>query len=146
MAKNDKKDNEDEHGLKEYEAPPSIVWITNEMPREAFITIDNEYRFYVSTTARRILGVHEDDKFQLVIGYDSDYKRLIVGDPKRVKADGVKPFKFGRRANSRAKPFVDRLNLTDSLPVRYEFISVDYAGVIGAYAFELVEAEGGPKA
>lgn len=117
-----------------------ITWVSSEPDREVFISIDKYRRLYISSQARDLLRLPEHGKFKLVIGYDVDNKRLIAAKPDHVREPDVRPFNFDKRGVSHAKALIERMDLSDDLPIRYKYVGKDYAETVGAYAFEDVSA------
>lgn len=55
--------------------------------------------------------------------YDADEKRIVVGKPELVNQSDVKPFKFDKRGNVSAIPFLRKVGIDfDKLPQRYYLI------------------------
>ncbi|GGP13530.1 hypothetical protein [Oceanobacillus neutriphilus] len=127
MAKADNKEN--------------ITWISNEVSRGAFITVDKQKRLFVSTEARQLMNV-PDGYFELIIGYDAVNKRIVAAKPDVVRVPDVKPFKFDKRAYAKSLKFVQNTKLSeDDLPIRFNYIGKDYASYKGAHAFQLEDYE-----
>ena len=111
-------------------------WITNRST-EAFVTIDNLKRLYISRPAKDLMNI-PDTKFRLIAGYDFVNDRIVLAKPEVVRIPDVKPFSFDKRGYSNAKYFVERANLEAKLPVRFVFRGRDYANYPeGSFCFEL---------
>ncbi|WP_079516545.1 hypothetical protein [Rossellomorea marisflavi] len=109
-------------------------WITNNSG-EAYVTIDNQQRLYISRPARDLMNL-PTEKFRLIAGYDFANHRIVLAKPEVVRVTEVKPFKFDKRAYSNAKHFVSRASLHDSLPTRFIYAGKDYSEYPeGSYAF-----------
>lgn len=112
----------------------NITWITADLVKNPFVSVDTQLRLYFSAEARNLLKADE-----VMIAYDHTNKRIIVGNPAYVRPANVKPHKLDRRGYASARPFVRTLGLTASdLPLRFEYVGKDYT-VDGAEAFELAD-------
>jgi hypothetical protein len=114
-----------------------FAWISAEPDAKEYITIDKMLRIYMSSDARKLLGV--EPPFRLIVGYDYVNKRIVVAKPDVVRAANVKPFKFDTRSYAHARHFVKQIELTPSeLPVRFDYVGKDYAEYPdGSYCFQL---------
>ncbi|MDL5023764.1 hypothetical protein [Bacillus velezensis] len=103
-----------------------LTWISNDFERnlKAYITIEKQRRLFISKGARRIVGLPTEGRpFYLTVAYDADEKRIVVGKPELVNQPNVKPFKFDKRGNVSAIPFLRKVGIDfDSLPQRYYLI------------------------
>ncbi|QJC97148.1 hypothetical protein HC660_26740 [Bacillus mojavensis] len=102
-----------------------LTWISNDFERnlKAYITIEKQRRLFISAGARRIIGLPTDGPFYLTVAYDAEEKRIVVGKPELVNQPDVKPFKFDKRGNVSAIPFLRKVGIDfDSLPQRYYLI------------------------
>lgn len=109
-------------------------WITN-TSGDAYVTIDNQQRLYISRPAKDLMGL-PDGKFRLIAGYDFANHRIVLAKPEIVRVTDIKPFKFDKRAYSNAKHFVSRAALHGSLPTRFIYAGKDYSEYPeGSYAF-----------
>ncbi|WVP26818.1 hypothetical protein V2177_07500 [Bacillus licheniformis] len=103
----------------------ALTWISNDFERntKAYITIEKQRRLFVSAGARRVIGLPTDGPFYLSVAYDAAEKRIVVGKPELVKQPDVKPFKFDKRGNVSAWPFLRKIGIDfDKLPQRYYLI------------------------
>lgn len=114
----------------------TFKWIKPDSPT-ASITVDKLKRLYLSSEARKLLGVTAP--FKLLVGYDSVNKRLVLTKPEIVKALEVKPFKFDNRGYAHARGFVNELKMPDSVyPIKFEFVGRDLSEYPeGAFCFQL---------
>lgn len=118
--------------------PSGMTWITADLPKKPFVTVDKQLRIYFSAEARDMVGANE-----VMLGYDHANKRIIIGNPTIVRPANVKPHRLDTRGYTSARPFLRTLGLTrNDLPLRYEYVGKDYT-VDGAHSFELT---GDPKA
>lgn len=103
----------------------ALTWISNDFERntKAYITIEKQRRLFVSAGARRVIGLPTDGPFYLSVAYDAAEKRIVDGKPELVKQPDVKPFKFDKRGNVSAWPFLRKIGIDfDKLPQRYYLI------------------------
>ena len=100
------------------------------------ITIDNQRRIYISTEARKLLGLNAPG-FRLIFAFDKANQRIVVAKPEVVRAPDVMPFTFDKRNYAHAKRMVRDMGYSDAeLPLKFEFVGKDYADYPdGAYAF-----------
>lgn len=124
---------------------PDFIWISNES-KIPYVTIDAHKRLYISTPARKLLGVEGGSHFRLITGYDFANHRIVIAKPEIVRIPDVVPFNFDKRSYSRVKPFVDNARLDGSLPIRFLYVGKDYSDYPrGSYAFERAGFEAGDK-
>ncbi|MCV9371111.1 hypothetical protein OIO07_23155 [Bacillus paralicheniformis] len=103
----------------------ALTWISNDFDRntKAYITIEKQRRLFISAGARRVIGLPTDGPFYLSVAYDAAEKRIVVAKPELVKQPDVKPFKFDKRGNVSAWPFLRKIGINiDKLPQRYYLI------------------------
>lgn len=111
----------------------NLVWISSDVRKVPFITVDKQLRIYFNTEAQELVGARE-----VVIGYDHANKRMIVGNPSYVRPVNVKPHRIDRRGYTSARPFLRELGLDESvLPLKYEYVGKDYT-IDGSHAFQLI--------
>lgn len=120
----------------------TFAWITNKST-QAYVTIDNQRRLYISKPAKELIDLPDDSKFRLIAGYDFVNNRIVLAKPEIVRVTDIRPFKFDKRGYSNAKYFVERANILESdLPVRFIYRGKDYSEYPeGSYAFELEGSE-----
>ncbi|MEC1507071.1 hypothetical protein P9D42_15630 [Bacillus haynesii] len=128
----------------------ALTWISNDFERntKAYITIEKQRRLFISAGARRMIGLPKDGPFYLSVAYDAAEKRIVVGKPELVNQPDVKPFKFDKRGNVSAIPFLRTVGIDfDKLPQRYYLIGDGEASKQpylaypkGTYAFQLDES------
>lgn len=116
----------------------NFKWIKPDTPT-ACITVDKLKRLYLSSEARKLLGVTAP--FKLFIGYDHVNKRIVLSKPDIVKLTEVKPFKFDTRGYAHARGFVNELRLPDDdYPLKFEFVGRDLSEYpAGVFCFQLDE-------
>ncbi|PQB09112.1 hypothetical protein C5O26_23370 [Bacillus velezensis] len=121
-----------------------INWISAQS-NDAYITLDKQRRIYVSSGARKIIGLPDKAPFYLTIGYDDESNRLVCAKPESVKADAT-PFKFDKRSyNKAASKVIKAAGFKDEdLPLRFQMIGEGEAAKqsymaypSGVYAFDL---------
>ena len=103
----------------------ALTWISNDFERnlKAYITIEKHRRLFISAGARRIIALPADGPFYLTVAYDAEANRIVVGKPELVNQPDVKPFKFDKRGNVSARPFLRKVGIdVDKLPQRYYLI------------------------
>jgi hypothetical protein len=119
----------------------SFEWISARSSNTAYVTVDKQQRLYLSSDSVKLLQINEYPA-QLFVGYDKANKRMVVGKAGIVRVPDVEPFKFDNRRYAYAKPFVRDIGLTKAnLPLRYEYVGDDLAGVDiprGTKLFQLV--------
>jgi hypothetical protein len=114
----------------------AFKWISNVLSTGAYITIDSQRRFYLSSETRELLRLQPYG--WLIIGYDNVNKRLVVAKPDIVRATNVRPYKFDKRWYASARNFVGQAGLdVDELPNKYVYVGKDYSGIDGSFAFQL---------
>lgn len=96
-------------------------WIPSKS-EHPYVTIDRNNRLYISKPARELLKV-PDGSFYLQIGFDSGTRRIGLARP-YTSPDLPTPFKFDKRAYSKAKHFVERARLRDVLPCRFLYLGL----------------------
>jgi len=102
-----------------------LSWVSFELPREPFISIDTQLRLYVNSDAQKLLGSRE-----LSLGYDHLYKRLIAVPMKKGKEImyRIRPHRLDSRGYTSARPFVKKAGFSEKdLPLRYIYLGSDYA-------------------
>lgn len=102
------------------------------------ITIDNQRRIYISTEARKLIGL--TSPFRLIVAFDKANQRVVVAKPEIVRAPNAVPFQFDKRHYAHAKRMVRELGFTDAeLPLRFEYIGRDYSEYPeGSFSFQRV--------
>ncbi|MEK3817442.1 hypothetical protein [Bacillus sp. FSL K6-1284] len=103
----------------------ALTWISNDFDRntKAYITIEKQRRLFISAGARRVIGLPTDGPFYLSIAYDAAEKRIVAGKPELVNHPNNVPFKFDKRGNVSAWPFLRKIGINvDMLPQRYYLI------------------------
>lgn len=103
----------------------ALTWISNDFERnlKAYITIEKQRRLFISSGARRIIGLPKEGPFYLTVAYDAAEKRIVVGKPELVNQPDIVPFKFDKRGNVSARPFLRKVGIDfDKLPQRYYLI------------------------
>ncbi len=112
-------------------------WISNET-KPVYISVDKQYRLYLSQGTRELLGLNPKEKVRLFCGYDLVNHRIVVAKPGIVNVPNVKPFPFDKRSYSKAKAFVKNTGLKDDrLPIRFDYVGEDFSGgPAGSYAFQ----------
>lgn len=112
----------------------TLQWMKPDSLRPA-ISIDSQRRIYLSTEARKLVGVAYP--FRLVVGFDKANQRIVVAKPDIVRVPDVQSFKFDKKHYAHAKRMVRELGFTDAeLPLKFEYVGRDYSEYPeGAYAF-----------
>src|SRR5690625_1783756 len=109
------------------------VWISSDVRKVPFITVDKQLRIYFNTEAQELIGARE-----VVIGYDHANKRMIIGNPRYVRPVNVKPHRIDRRGYTSARPFLRELGISElTEPLKYEYVGKDHT-VDGALAFQRI--------
>ena len=118
----------------------NFKWLKPDTPT-ASITIDKLKRLYLSSEARKLIGVAAP--FKLFVGYDYVNKRLVLSRPDIVKITEVKPFNFDSRGYAHARGFVNNLKLpSGAYPLKFEFVGRDLSEYPeGVFCFQLEQYE-----
>ncbi len=120
----------------------SFEWISNET-KPVYISVDKQYRLYLSQGTRQLLGLQPEEHIRLYCGYDLVNHRIVVAKPGVVNVPNVKPFRFDKRSYSKAKNYVENTGLKDAnLPIRFDYVGEDFGEVpSGSYVFERADVE-----
>lgn len=96
-------------------------WIPSKA-EHPYVTIDKLKRLYISKPARELLKLPEGG-FYLQIAYDSGNRRIGLARPYS-SPDLPSPYKFDKRAYTKAKYFVERARLEAELPCRFLYLGL----------------------
>lgn len=101
-----------------------------------FITLDKQFRLYLSSDARRETMIDRGDK--IVVGFDKANQRLVLAKAAVVRVPNIKPFRLNEDSYVFARKIIHEIGVNPAdLPIRFEFVGKDFSEYdSGSYAFE----------
>ena len=100
---------------------PGFEWIPSQS-EHPYVSIDKNNRLYISRPARDLFHVPAGS-FLLQVGFDSANRRMGISRPYSTR-EMPSPYKFDKRAYTKASYFVERASLKNYLPCRFLYLGL----------------------